>query len=264
MKNVNLIFVISVLLITLVQSYACIPPAITAIFKSDDKPPQISNVTISVIDERSAIVNWVTDEMATGRIGVSDEYLSQMPYVDETLSTIHKAKIDLSDFKCNENYEIVILSRDANENESHYEFSKTLIICTFAPDFTLITLNGQTMSLSDFKGKNVLLHFWSYWCHPCTEELPLLQSFYSVFPKDKLELITISVDGDITDVKNLYNRQGYKFPVLLDSDGTVDKKYSNRYVPISYLISGDGYIIDKHGGPFANLNGIRAFTRTQN
>ena len=264
MKNVNIVWIMSLLLITLVQSYACIPPAITAIFKSDDEPPQISNVTLSGLDKKSAIVNWVTDEPATGRIVVSDGIVCWALSENATLTINHQSTLDLSglNLKCNKNYEIVIFSSDANGNQSQYEFSKTLISCRLAPDFTLVSLNGQPVSLSDFKGKNVLLNFWSYWCSPCTRELPLFQSFYSVLPKDKLELITISVGDDITGVNNYIIGKGYKFPVLFDSDGTVDKIYNNRGLPTSYLISSEGYVLDKRIGPFDGLDDLRKFTGT--
>ena len=103
MKNVNLIWVMSLLLITLVQSYACVPPAITKIFKFDNKPPQISNVTISAIGERSAAIKWISDEIATSWIVVSDKYVCWSLGENATLTINHEAIIDPSycDIKCN-------------------------------------------------------------------------------------------------------------------------------------------------------------------
>jgi len=83
------------------------------------------------------------------------------------------------------------------------------------------------------------------------------------FASDKLELLTISVGGDVTTVSKYINEKGYKFPVLFDRDTAIEKKYKNSGVPASYLISGDGYMLDKHAGPFDILDDIRKFTGTQ-
>ena len=77
-----------------------------------------------------------------------------------------------------------------------------------APDFTLQTSNGDSVSLSDFKGKAVLLNFWATWCVPCKKELPSMQKLYEAIKLDGVEVIAISIDRDKKDrihqyIKNL-------------------------------------------------------------
>ena len=110
-----------------------------------------------------------------------------------------------------------------------------------APDFTLQTSNGNSVSLSDFKGKAVLLNFWATWCVPCKKELPSMQRLYDFLKKDGIEVIAISIDRDQRERVNQYVKD-YRltFPVLLDPSQKVRKSYFIMGLPTSYLIGGDG------------------------
>ena len=110
-----------------------------------------------------------------------------------------------------------------------------------APDFTLETSTGSTLSLSDFKGKVVLLNFWATWCVPCKKELPSMQRLYDFLKKDGFEVIAISIDRDQRERVNQYVKDYHlTFPVLLDPSQKVRKNYFIMGLPTSYLIGGDG------------------------
>jgi len=110
-----------------------------------------------------------------------------------------------------------------------------------APDFTLQTSNGNSVSLSDFKGKAVLLNFWATWCVPCKKELPSMQKLYDAVKLDGVEVVAISIDRDKKDRIHQYIKNyNLTFPVLLDPGQKVRKDYFIMGLPTSYLIGADG------------------------
>ena len=110
-----------------------------------------------------------------------------------------------------------------------------------APVFTLKRLKGGDISLEDLKGKTVLLHFWATWCKPCIKEIPMMEKFYNDFKDKKFEILAVSIDrGNIKDVESFVKMTGMTFPVLLDQEQTVRKKYFINGLPTSYLIDDEG------------------------
>ena len=110
-----------------------------------------------------------------------------------------------------------------------------------APGFTLETPTGNSVSLSDYKGKAILLNFWATWCIPCKKELPSMQKLYNYLKKDGIEVIAISIDRDKKErVKQYIKDYNLTFPVLLDPNQKVRKDYFIMGLPTSYLIGGDG------------------------
>ena len=110
-----------------------------------------------------------------------------------------------------------------------------------APDFTLESLDGNTLSLQDFRGKTILLNFWATWCGPCKDELPAMQRLYEALRKDGVEIVAVSIDRDNKErVKEYIRKYNLTFPVLLDPDQKIRKKYFIMGLPTSYLIGVDG------------------------
>ena len=110
-----------------------------------------------------------------------------------------------------------------------------------APDFTLETPTGEKLSLKDFKGKTILLHFWATWCVPCKKELPTIQKVYELLSPNNFEVIAISIDRNNTaNVKKYIKDYNLTFPVLLDQSQNVRKDYFILGLPTSYLIGADG------------------------
>ena len=123
-----------------------------------------------------------------------------------------------------------------------------------APDFTLKTLEGETVHLSDYRGQAVLLNLWATWCPPCRAEMPAIQKMYEKY-KDQ-GFIVLAVDmtyQDVaSDVEPFVQDYGLTFPILMDTTGQAASLYELRSLPSSYFIDRDGIIQEVViGGPMA-------------
>jgi len=118
-----------------------------------------------------------------------------------------------------------------------------------APDFSLRSIANQQVSLSDYKGKVVILSFWATWCGPCKKEMPYLQKMRTKYADQGFEVISVSVD-DVkfkAQVVSFIRRMRYDFPVLLDSSSEILSSYNpNKNVPFTVLIGRDGQIEHIH------------------
>ncbi|MDQ7082775.1 MAG: TlpA disulfide reductase family protein [Aquificota bacterium] len=111
-----------------------------------------------------------------------------------------------------------------------------------APDFRLKDLSGKEVSLSDFRGKVVLVNFWATWCPPCKEEIPIFQRVYKKYRDKGFEILAISSDSSPDPVKKFVKEYGLGFIVLYD-DGSVAQKYGIQGLPTSFLINREGKIV---------------------
>jgi thiol-disulfide isomerase/thioredoxin len=121
-----------------------------------------------------------------------------------------------------------------------------------APDFTLPSVEGKTMSLSDFHGKKVLLNFWATWCPPCKAEMPEMQKFHEQYGKDVVILAVnlTSTEANPDRVQAYLQEEGFTFPVLLDEKDVVGtKQYGVLTIPTSYFIDEKGMIVQRINGP---------------
>ncbi|MGG4039109.1 TlpA family protein disulfide reductase [Heyndrickxia ginsengihumi] len=143
-----------------------------------------------------------------------------------------KAKIEKSNKEIEAMYNQALLS-DQDE-------SPDLKVGTTAPDFSLKNLNNETIHLSDFKEKKVILNFWATWCPPCKKEMPLLEEVYKKYPST-VKIVSVNIDPQ-ADVKRYIQNTGITFPVLLDENGDVNEVYNVMTVPTTYLINGQGEI----------------------
>ena len=123
-----------------------------------------------------------------------------------------------------------------------------------APDFQFKTPNGEDMSLSDLKGKPVLINFWATYCGSCCYEMPILQEIYEdpEWSERGLLIITINLNESKTTVQRFMEENDYSFMVLLDMSGKVGMLYNARYIPMTYFIDKDGIIKYIKSGPFQN------------
>jgi len=110
-----------------------------------------------------------------------------------------------------------------------------------APNFTLSELAGQTLHLSDYRGKVVLLNFWASFCAPCLEEMPALEALWQDYREQGFVVIAVAADrGSVDPVRNFVETGNYSFPIPLDPDGDVRKQYEVMALPTTYLIGRDG------------------------
>ena len=115
----------------------------------------------------------------------------------------------------------------------------------YAPDISLRSTLGKSISLSDYRGKVVLINFWATWCKPCLKELPHLQKIYKDLKNENFIVLGINVDEarDISKVKPLTKRYRLEFPILLDPEKTTLSKYNpDLSIPFSVVVDKDGYI----------------------
>jgi peroxiredoxin len=119
---------------------------------------------------------------------------------------------------------------------------------SLAPDFTLNDLNGKKVTLSQFRGKVVILNFWSIWCGPCLAEMPSLNKLYLEFKDKGLIVLAVAEDPAEKPVKSYIQEKGIAFPILMDKDKKVYFKYSLFGIPVTFLIDKKGVIIEKFIG----------------
>ena len=121
---------------------------------------------------------------------------------------------------------------------------------SMAPDFTLPLLKGGEASLSDYRGKVVLLNIWATWCIPCREEMPSMEQLYQNLKGKPFEILAASIDTrGSTDVEPFVRKLGLTFPVMLDSDKKVNNLYQATGVPESFIIDKNGVVRDHILGP---------------
>lgn len=116
-----------------------------------------------------------------------------------------------------------------------------------APDFELKNLSGNTIHLSDLRGRPVIINFWATWCVPCRQEMPLIESKYEKYAKE-FEVLAVNFNEPEADVQAYVNDLGLTFNVLLDPGGNIQKLYRIRGYPTTYIIDADGNIRAEHIG----------------
>jgi peroxiredoxin len=115
-----------------------------------------------------------------------------------------------------------------------------------APGFALTDDNGQGMSLSDFRGKYVLLNFWATWCPPCVEEMPSLSGLHEKLKDLGLVVLGISVDESKEEYERFLERARLTFPTVRDPERSVSARYGTVKYPETYLIDPEGVVIRKY------------------
>lgn len=117
-----------------------------------------------------------------------------------------------------------------------------------ARDFTLTSLDGSEVSLSDFEDSVVLVNFWATWCPPCRAEIPDLEEAYRAYQDDGFVVLGINVEESHKVVEPFVDSMGMTYPVLLDERGQVMQEYRARGLPMSLLVDRDGVIQQRHMG----------------
>jgi peroxiredoxin len=118
-----------------------------------------------------------------------------------------------------------------------------------APDFTLTTLDGKQRSLSELKGKAIMLNFWGTWCPPCKSEMPAIQQAYSMNKNRGFEVVSINIRENELPVSNFAQQMDLTFPIWMDKDREVVKLYKIGPIPSSFFINREGEIIKRVEGP---------------
>jgi peroxiredoxin len=119
-----------------------------------------------------------------------------------------------------------------------------------APSFELRDLSGKTSTLSEYRGKVVLLSFWSTLCVPCTAEMPSLNRLHTALGDKGLHVIAVSIDSSDRPVKDFVAEKRIAFTVLRDPEKEVFfDEFAGPSLPAGYLIDRNGTIMEKFSGP---------------
>ena len=117
-----------------------------------------------------------------------------------------------------------------------------------ALDFTLKDLEGNTVSLSDYKGENVYVNFFATWCPPCKGEMPDIEKISQKYKDKDLVVLAVDLGEDRDTVKNFIAENNLSFKVLLDSDQTATELYQITSIPVSVFIDKKGNVVAKKVG----------------
>lgn len=112
-----------------------------------------------------------------------------------------------------------------------------------SPEFTLKDGDGVKHSLSDYRGKGVIINFWATYCPPCEKEMPYLERAYKQYKHQGIEILAINVGEPTVVVKQFASAKNLSFPMLLDRDGVVVEKYQVQNLPITFVVDDNGEIV---------------------
>lgn len=152
------------------------------------------------------------------------------------------------------------------EEEESAPFSEEIVgleIGNLAPDFQLSTLEGDEVSLSDFRGKRVMINFWATWCGPCRVEMPDMEDFYL---KNDVVILAINLtetEPNVQQVQDFVDEFYLSFPILLDETITVATEYEIRPIPTSFLVDSNGVIQNKAFGALTYDQMVDEFEKMQ-
>jgi len=123
-----------------------------------------------------------------------------------------------------------------------------------APDFTLVNLEGENVSLSDFHGQPVLINLWATWCGPCRIEMPTIQSRFEKYLDEGFIVLAVNFDEPRGDVQAFRDEFGLTFQMLLDPGAEVQKLYRTRSYPTSFFVDRKGVFQAQHIGVMTEEN----------
>lgn len=136
---------------------------------------------------------------------------------------------------------------------------RPVIAGEMAPAFVATTLDGESVALSDYAGKVVLVNVWATWCPPCLEEMPSMQRLHERITDPDFAILAVSVDADLAgamgwggrvggNVREFTEEMGLTFPILIDPSGKTAEDYHASALPESFLVGRDGMIYKKVAG----------------
>ena len=147
------------------------------------------------------------------------------------------------------------LPSDLDDSNLDSEFG--LEINKRAPNFELVTLSGDTVRLSDYKGQRVILNFWASWCPSCRFEMPHMENYYQKYKNlENVEILAVNMttmerggnEKIEENIEAFIDKYQLTFPVPLDEDGRVIDLYKVMDLPTTYFVNSKGMITDKVRG----------------
>ena len=138
----------------------------------------------------------------------------------------------------------------SNSSRPASEWVNSVAVGDIAPDFQLEDMEGKQVSLSDFRGKVVLVNLWATWCPPCIEEMPSMERLNEVMAGDDFVMLAVNTEENGRNVVPAFlQKTPYTFPILYDDKGVVQKLYGVFKFPESFIVRKDGTVAEKIIGP---------------
>lgn len=135
----------------------------------------------------------------------------------------------------------------ASENAKQKESEGPVEVGDDYRDFTAILTDGSSFTLSDHAGSVILINFWATWCGPCVREMPAFPMLIEKYGED-LTLLAVNAGELEESVQRFLEKNGYEFPVALDTEGEICNLYPSDGIPYTVLIGKDGTIASIHLG----------------
>ena len=120
--------------------------------------------------------------------------------------------------------------------------SRVPVVGTSAEDFRLVDLDVKSQSLSQYRGKIVLVNFWATWCKPCTTEMPAMQASYEKLKDKGFVVLAVNELEDDAKVRDHIKQHGHTFPVLMDRENKVANQFGVFGLPVSVFIDEKGVV----------------------
>ena len=127
------------------------------------------------------------------------------------------------------------------------EFGQVDISSKPAAEFTLALNSGNEMSLSDLRGKVVLVDFWASWCGPCRISLPVMDQLFNEFNEQGFTVVAVNLDKNISEAKAFLKDHPVSYPLIRD-DGSLPKRFGVQGMPTAFLVDHTGTVRAVHEG----------------
>lgn len=142
-------------------------------------------------------------------------------------------------------------SSSSDKEIAHGSIKSGLKKGQLAPDFQLMDLQGNEASLSDYRGKKVIMNFWASWCPPCRVEMPHMEKIHQDYKDEDIVILSVnltSTESSDDRAGAFVSEHGLTFPVLLDEQGNVQQQYKIRSYPTTVFVQSDGTIHERIQG----------------
>jgi peroxiredoxin len=112
-----------------------------------------------------------------------------------------------------------------------------------APDFELMDTEGKLHRLSDYRGRPVIINFWTTWCPPCREEIPSMNRAWQILEQEGIAMLAINMGEDEDTIFIFTADYPADFPMLMDRSGEVIAEWPVKGLPTTYVVAPDGTIV---------------------
>jgi peroxiredoxin len=187
-----------------------------------------------------------TDEVAQVLLMKAMLYFQVLDNTDKGVEIVKQLKSDFPDTKSGKGADDII--EQVKKQEEGKKIQRALVKGAKFPDFDEKDVTGKHLSVSDYKGKVVLVDFWATWCGPCVNELPNVVKAYEKHHEKGFEIIGVSLDQNEEKLKNFTKDRKMTWQQYFDGKGWGNKlagKYGVQSIPATFLIDREGKIIDR-------------------